>query len=87
MNGSEPDAREDQRRERAQLGACHAEVVSARSRLQDARRNGTSDLEPLRARLVAALERYAATIQRSGAPLPQRLHAELQLHRGIPRRR
>lgn len=78
----------EQRRGRALLDACQAEVVSARSLLTDARhRGGRVDVEPFRADLVAALEEYAATIERSGAPMPQRVRAELQLYRSLRRRR
>lgn len=50
------------------LGACRAEVSSAR---------------PFRRRLVAALEEYAAMIERSGAPLPAQVRVELDLYRGL----
>jgi hypothetical protein len=72
---------------RALLDACQAEIVSARSRLEDARRRGARlEIEPSRENLVAALERYAATIERSGAPLPGRLLAELSLYRNLGHR-
>ena len=72
---------------RALLDACQAEIVSARSQLDDARRRGARlEIEPSRENLVAALERYAAAIEQSGAPLPQRLHAELSLYRNLGRR-
>ena len=87
MSGNEREVPHEQRRERALLGACQAEVVSARSELHDARRMGKQvDVELLRQNLIAALEAYAATIERSGAPLPQRVHAELELYRSIRHR-
>lgn len=87
MSGNEPEAAGGQRHERALLGACQAEVASARSQLDDARRCARTDVEPYRQDLVAALEEYAATIERSGAPVPQRLRAELDLYRSIRHRR
>ncbi|MBU2694429.1 MULTISPECIES: hypothetical protein [Pimelobacter] len=82
-----PEAeRQDQRDDRALLAACQQEVSAARERLEDARRRGArQDIEPLRELLIAALEGYAATIERSGAPLPQRLQGELRLYRGLGR--
>ncbi|GAA3649741.1 hypothetical protein GCM10022237_06840 [Nocardioides ginsengisoli] len=69
------------------LVACQAEVVTARARLDDARRRGSRDeLGQLRAALLAALEQYAAAIERSGAPVPGRLGAELRLYRGLRQR-
>ena len=87
MPGYELDCPRAQRHERALLGACQAEVASARSQLDDARRTARVDVEPFREDLVAALEEYAATIERSGAPVPHRLRAELDLYRNIRHRR
>lgn len=87
MSGNEREVPHEQRHERALLGACQAEVVSARSELHDARRGGKPlDVELLRQNLVAALEAYATTIERSGAPLPHRLRAEMELYRSIRHR-
>ncbi|WP_408898850.1 hypothetical protein ACJ5H2_07005 [Nocardioides sp. R1-1] len=73
-----------QRDDRAQLAACRAEVALARSLLQEARTSGTrQEIAPLRERLVAALEEFASLVERSGAPLPQHLHAELQMYRRL----
>ena len=72
---------------RALLDACQAEIVAARSRLDDARRRGARlEIDPSRENLLAALENYAAAIERSGAPLPPRLHAELSLYRNLGHR-
>ncbi|MBM0124013.1 hypothetical protein [Pimelobacter simplex] len=72
---------------RAMLDACQAAVVAARAQLDDARRRGARlEIDPSRENLVAALENYAATIERSGAPLPPRLHAELSLYRNLGHR-
>lgn len=78
----------EQRRGRALLGACQAELISARALLLEARhRGGRVDVEPFRDDLVAALEQYAATIELSGAPMPQQVRAELRLYRSLGRRR
>lgn len=78
--------RPDQRDDRALLAACQQEVSAARERLEDARRRGArQEVEPLRDSLIAALEGYAAVIERTGAPLPQRLQGELRLYRGLGR--
>jgi hypothetical protein len=88
MKGSEPDALREQWRGRALLGACQADVLLARSELLHARQRGAQlDVEPFRANLVAALEVYVAAIERSGAPLPQRVRAELELYRSLRHRK
>ncbi|AIY17467.1 hypothetical protein GUY44_05005 [Pimelobacter simplex] len=87
MSGIDPRPPREQRHDRALLGACLAEVDSARAQLQAARRTGARlDAEPFRAHLVAALEEYAATIERSGAPVPRAVRAELGLYRRLGHR-
>lgn len=77
----------DQRHERALLRACQADIVTARVQLKEARLQGRRvDAEPFRENLVAALQAYAATIARSGAPVPRRLCAELMLYQNLGRR-
>lgn len=72
------------RDERALLVLCQAEVDLARAELLAARgRAARVDVRPLRESLVRALEDYAAAIERSGAPAPQRLMVELNLWRGL----
>lgn len=84
MSATEQRSPHDQRHERTLLGACQAEVSSARAQLYDARHgNARLDVDPFRRRLVAALEEYAATIERSGAPLPAQVRVELDLYRGL----
>ncbi|TNM37747.1 hypothetical protein FHP29_18390 [Nocardioides albidus] len=87
MEASQKRDPRNQRDDRAVLAACQAEVASARAQLEDARRRGARpDVDPLRQNLVAALEHYALTIERLGAPLPSRLCAELQLYRNLGHR-
>lgn len=75
---------QQRRDERALLVLCQAEVDLARAQLHAARgRAARVDVRPLRESLVRALEDYAAAIERSGAPAPQRLMVELNLYRGL----
>ncbi len=61
------------------------DIAVARERLDEARRVGarSTEVSPLRADLLAALEAYAAAITRLGAPVPHRIHAEIELYRGL----
>jgi len=87
MSGIDHRAPREQRHERALLQACQREIALARAQLTDARRRGARlDVQPFRTNLLAALEEYAATIERSGAPVPPRLQAELKLYRDLGRR-
>ena len=87
MSGFEPDQTPRARGVGRALGACQADVVLARTELEEARRRGDRRaVEPARANLVAALEEYAAAIERAGAPLPRGLQTELQLYRNLGHR-
>lgn len=70
------------------LAARGLEVNVARARLRAAldRAPRRSDAQPLRDDLLAALERLAAEVARSGAPLPYRIHAEIELYRRLQQR-
>lgn len=71
--------------ERERLTACVRSIDAARTRLREARSAGVTGFveRPLRADLLAALERYEATITQLGAPVPRRLQAEIELYRGL----
>lgn len=68
-----------------QLSARLRDIALARQRLDEARRVGarSTEVNPLRDDLLAALEGYAAAITRLGAPVPHRIHAEIELYRGL----
>lgn len=77
----------EQWRGRTSLRACQVEIVAARAQLSDARRCGARvDVESFRAGLVAALEEYVVMIERSGAPVPPGLCAELRMYRSLGHR-
>ena len=74
--------------EQEQLSAHLRDIALARERLDEARRVGarSTEVNPLRADLLAALEGYAAAITRLGAPVPHRIHSEIELYRGLGNR-
>ena len=74
--------------EQEQLSAHLRDIALARERLDEARRVGarSTEVNPLRAELLAALEGYAAAITRLGAPVPHRIHSEIELYRGLGNR-
>ncbi|GAB6984614.1 hypothetical protein [Nocardioides pyridinolyticus] len=71
--------------EQEQLSAHLRDISVARERLDEARRVGarSTEVNPLRADLLAALEGYAAAITRLGAPVPHRIHSEIELYRRL----
>ena len=71
--------------EQEQLSAHLRGITVARERLDEARRVGarSTEVNPLRAELLAALEGYAAAITRLGAPVPPRIHSEIELYRRL----
>ena len=71
--------------ERERLAARHRDITIARERLDEARRVGarSTEVNPLRADLLAALEGYADLITELGAPVPPRLHSEIELYRRL----
>jgi hypothetical protein len=74
--------------ERERLAEFVRDISVARQRLDEARRVGarSTEVHPLRAELLAALEGYAAMITRLGAPVPPRLHSEIELYRRLHNR-
>lgn len=74
--------------EQEQLSAHLRDISVARERLEEARRVGarSTEVNPLRADLLAALEGYAAAITRLGGPVPHRIHSEIELYRGLGNR-
>ena len=74
--------------EQEQLSAHLRDISVARERLEEARRVGarSTEVNPLRADLLAALEGYAAAITRLGGPVPHRIHSENELYRGLGNR-
>jgi hypothetical protein len=75
--------------ERDLLAACVRNIENARTRLRLARGVGCTGFieRPLRADLLAALEKYQAIITQAGAPVPQKLRAEIDLCRSLERLR
>ncbi|MEP9384019.1 hypothetical protein [Nocardioides sp. KR10-350] len=69
------------------LRARDLEVTAARARLRAARDASPRhwDSQDLRGELLLALERLAATVVRSGAPVPYRLSSEIDLYRRLGR--
>lgn len=64
--------------------ACRRDVRSAREQLRLARSSSPGwDLRGLRAELLRALEAYASSISRVGAPVPLSLHNEIELYRRL----
>lgn len=74
--------------EREQVVVCLRDLRVARADLQTARndRNLRWEKHALRARLLSALESYAAAIIALGVPVPYRLRAEIDLYRGLQNR-
>lgn len=70
------------------LASCLREVDLARRELRAGRQVGVrgTDVHRLRSALLAALEGYAAEIIRTGAPVPHRIQAEIDMYRGLDHR-
>ena len=68
-----------------QLSAYLRDISVARERLEEARRVGapSTEVTPLRADLLTALEGYAAAITELGAPVPHRILSEIELYRRL----
>jgi hypothetical protein len=71
--------------EHEQLASHLRDITLARGRLDEARRVGarSTEVTPLRAELLTALEGYADAITRLGAPVPHRIHSEIELYRRL----
>lgn len=68
---------------RERLQACARKVELARIELQTARGTRSGAELQARADLLDALETYAGLITQLGGPVPYRLHAEIELNRGL----
>ena len=74
--------------EREWVAQCLRDVNAARARLLAARHTAERgwNKHTLRAELLVALEGYAAAITQLGAPIPGRLHSEIELYRRLKNR-
>jgi hypothetical protein len=67
----------------AKLRMLRDAVTHARARVEVERSASETARFDARARLLSALESYAAALAAHGAPLPDRLRAELNLYRAL----
>lgn len=74
--------------ERERLAACVHDINVARERMDAARQVGarSTEINALRSELLTALEGYEAAITSLGAPVPQRLRAEIDLYQRLRNR-